>query len=793
VCVWACSTFPTPLQSEIAQVTRMKITSNLFEAYLKCPNKCWLRSIGETSADNTYSEWVKAHNESYRMNETRRLVAESPNEEAARSPEMKNLRAAKWRLASNLAIRAQIDSAVLESKFQAVERVSSDGRSQNAQFIPIRFAFPNKLSWDDKLLLAFDALVLSKLLCSEVSWGKIVHGDNHTARTVKTAALVGKVRKIIGKIATLLASDSPPDLVLNRHCVECEFRDRCRQKVIEKDDLSLLPNMTERERRKLNSKGIFTVKQLSYTFRARRRPKSFAGKREKYHHSLKALAIRERKIHIVGSPELTIEGTPVYLDVEGIPDREFYYLVGLRVKTAEQVIQYSFWADSVYEEKRIWNDFLGILSGIENPVLVHYGSYETTFLKRMCCRYGDPVKDSPLAKIIKSAVNLLSFIFAQIYFPTYSNSLKEVVSSLGFAWSKTNLSGPNSIACRLDWELSGNSSLKRRLLSYNEEDCNGIEILTGFLYKLCRGKSSETSQTAIEAIHVDRMKPLPPFTLINKDGAALPEFKAINRAAYWDYQRQRVYVRSSRVLKKACQKALGRKVTRLPVKQNLKYSDPVSCTFCGSADIFEGGTTDIVVHDIRFMQTGAKGWVTRHICENWYCAKCQRLVRPPGTSEFAFRKYGPHLRAFAVYQLIQLRISGITVAKLLNQLFHFDVTGSNISTFKSDFAKRYTKTVGELTERIARGSLVHADETKARMIGKSGFVWVLASLEDVVFVYSDTREGDMVHALLKDFRGVLVSDFYAVYDAFKCPQQKCLIHLMRDINDDMHRHPTMRS
>jgi Transposase IS66 family len=62
-------------------------------------------------------------------------------------------------------------------------------------------------------------------------------------------------------------------------------------------------------------------------------------------------------------------------------------------------------------------------------------------------------------------------------------------------------------------------------------------------------------------------------------------------------------------------------------------------------------------------------------------------------------------------------------------------------------------------------------------------------LEDAVFLYSDTREGDMVHALLKDFRGVLVSDFYAVYDAFKCPQQKCLIHLMRDINDDMHRYP----
>jgi hypothetical protein len=86
--------------------------------------------------------------------------------------------------------------------------------------------------------------------------------------------------------------------------------------------------MTEKERKKFNSKGLFTVTQLSYTFRPRRRSKRFTAKREKYHHSLKALAIRERKIHIVGSPALTIEGTPVYLDVEGIPDQDFYYLIG---------------------------------------------------------------------------------------------------------------------------------------------------------------------------------------------------------------------------------------------------------------------------------------------------------------------------------------------------------------------------------------------------------------------------------------------------------------------------------
>ena len=71
---------------------------------------------------------------------------------------------------------------------------------------------------------------------------------------------------------------------------------------------------------KYASRGIFTVTELSYTFRPRRRPRRLRDKREKYHNSLKALAIREGKIHVVGKPELKLAGTPVYLDVESLPE-----------------------------------------------------------------------------------------------------------------------------------------------------------------------------------------------------------------------------------------------------------------------------------------------------------------------------------------------------------------------------------------------------------------------------------------------------------------------------------------
>ena len=78
---------------------RMKITPDLFQAHLKCPTKCWLRVTGESSSGNAYAEWVNTQNESYRVTETERLVAESPNGEVAASPAAENLKAAKWRLA----------------------------------------------------------------------------------------------------------------------------------------------------------------------------------------------------------------------------------------------------------------------------------------------------------------------------------------------------------------------------------------------------------------------------------------------------------------------------------------------------------------------------------------------------------------------------------------------------------------------------------------------------------------------------------------------------------------------
>jgi len=57
----------------------------------------------------------------------------------------------------------------------------------------------------------------------------------------------------------------------------------------------------------------------------------------------------------------------------------------------------------------------------------------------------------------------------------------------------------------------------------------------------------------------------------------------------------------------------------------------------------------------------------------------------------------------------------------------------------------------------------------------------------VTFVYTGSRDGSILGRVLEGFRGVLVSDFYAAYDSVPCAQQKCLVHLIRDMNDDLFR------
>ncbi len=757
----------------------MTITTDLVETFLKCPTKCFLRSSGEAGTENAYGAWLQTKNNAFRIEGTKRLVAGvAPDKCAIGTQAMESPKPAQWHLGIDFAVQSQN----LQCSCHAVEQIPSAGRGRTVQLVPIRFVFRNKLNRDDRLLLAFDARVLSEVVSREVGLGKIVHGENYTTLKVKTSALASDVRKLTDKIGTLLASPSPPDLVLNRHCAECEFQNRCRQKAIEKDDLSLLSSMTEKERTNFNNKGIFTIIQLSHTFRPRRRPQELRNKREKYHHSLKALAIREKKIHIVGSPEMTIEGTPVYMDVEGLPDRDFYYLIGVRIKASDSVVQHSLWADSPSDEGRIWREFLAKLVEVENPVLIHYGSFETVFLKRMSQRYGAPPNGSHAAKALESPINLLSIIFGQIYFPTYSNGLKDIAGWLGFKWSDQDVSGIQSIRWRDAWEQTKSSLAKEKLISYNLEDCAALELTARTVAQANRQDirpSSEAPQS-LEVVVADNLNSK--MSLWPRFRSSIDGFETINKAARWDYQRDTIYIRSDAKLKRAKRKGTSRTTRTIRISKLVVCEPLRACPRCQRKATHTFRRITKRLHDLRFSKSGVTGWVVKYQFQVFWCPACREFS--PWPKEFSDRTtYGRNLAAFSIFEIIELCVSQRSVTQTLNRLLGFQMGEIVVRRFKERGAEYYRETRNKILAEMVRGNLIHADETRIRLHAKTAYVWVFATFREVVYFYSETREGSLVQSALGEFKGVLVSDFYAAYDSMPCPQQKCLLHLIRDLND----------
>ncbi len=194
------------------------------------------------------------------------------------------------------------------------------------------------------------------------------------------------------------------------------------------------------------------------------------------------------------------------------------------------------------------------------------------------------------------------------------------------------------------------------------------------------------------------------------------------------------------------------------------------------------------LYDIHFSPYGLRREVVDYQYYLYYCSICRKHFGAP--KEFWPKsKYGRNLVAYVLYQLVEAYLPTRVITRALNRFHGFGLTQAVIHNLKVSASRFYKETYQIILSNLIKGNLLHVDETRANVKGKAAYVWVLTNLCEVAYIYSDSREGEMVQNLLREFKGVLVSDFYTAYEALECPQQKCLIHLIRDLNDAVLDHP----
>jgi predicted RecB family nuclease len=755
-------------------MTARMISGDIFEAFLRCETKGYLKSLGQTGDASAISSWTREVREDYRRSchsgcdFISSAVLDSPK--------------------PSFLLDCRIETQRLRSWIDGVQRVLPRSNAQYRGYVPIRFVPNEKLSKLDKLLLAFDALALGEALASASPFGRIIHGAQHRIVKITVSTLFPTVRSVIKKILSQAETLQAPQLILNKHCVECEFSFRCRQTALEKSDLSLLSRMSKSEREKLHKRGILSIQQLSYVFKPRRQPKHLASIPHRQFHELKALAIRERKIHVIGQPQMKAGGRRIFLDVEGVPDREFYYLIGLRIRNGELCVRHSFWADDRSDERENWAALVASLAAWPDSMLIYYGGYESTFLKRMIQRYPEVAEAFPqLNRVMSEAVNVLRLVSNHIYFPTYSNSLKEIAQYLGFRWTDVSASGLYSLMWRSQWDRTKDPRLKERIVTYNAEDCAALEIVFDSVLRMSERQDAGVKTETESVVRVESIRRIDSYRF-GKIEFLSPDFDYINKAAYWDYQRSKIYVRSSPRLRQLARHASEANAKKLQPNKILECQPtrPVNCPKCHANKIYKYGRLSKTVYDLKFGSAGIKRWIVKYFFPRFLCWSCKHAFTSHQVV-WTRSKYGSCFVAYLLYNVVDLHLSQAAVARIFTRFFGFDLGRGAINNIKARAAVSYQDTYDQILTSIVQGKLVQTDETKVSISGRDAFVWVFTNLEAVVYVYSDGRASTTPKCLLSGFRGVLVSDFYAGYDAIDCKQQKCLVHLIRDLNDDLHK------
>ena len=749
------------------------IRTDVVVAYSQCPRKAFLMLTTENHpSPHAYVEILQEYTCRNRTAYQRTLTRQHYDVQHFASDHTRR---------SAYLLDAHLESDDMAAMVDVLTKVPGHSAFGRHSYEPTLIVGTYKVTKEQTLALAFSGYVLGQLQKTLPQRGTLI-GSSLEANSIQLGSHYKALSSPLAAIRAWTSAPSPvpPPVRLNRHCPLCPFRRECRTTAEDKEDLSLLDRITPKLIQRYQKKGIFSVTQLSYLFKPRRRRKGKHAPPAPFNPELQALALRTGKTYLHQLPQLSRQPIEVFLDIEGIPDRDFYYLIGVLIVDGETHVQHSFWANTQPEEEVIWKQFLQTMTAYPDAPLYHYGRYERDALEQFSRRYG-VTSHLNLSRL----VNITASIYGKVYFPVRSNTLKELGNYLGVTWTAPEASGLQSLVWRHRWEETQNPDYQQQLQTYNAEDCRALLRLTDELSSL---QTTAEAQDQVEFTY----RPKKIATDIGADIHS--RFEQILRSAHASYARKHLRFRTQDPDPSAGGKKRGApfghpgysRPAPSKVGTIIRVAPRRICPYHPGVRLQLGEkTAERFVTDLVFTPTGCRKTVRKYYGTTGYCPKCQKSYEPHGLTHLGGRAFGHGFQSWVVYQRVVMRLSYRLIQHMTEDVLgeHFSMgTLTNIMRY---FSLYYASTEQFNLQRLLRSPFVHVDETRLNIQGNDHYVWVFTDGTHVLFKLTETRESTIVQDVLKNYHGTLISDFYGGYDAMPCPQQKCLVHLIRDLNDDL--------
>ncbi len=182
----------------------------------------------------------------------------------------------------------------------------------------------------------------------------------------------------------------------------------------------------------------------------------------------------------------------IHFDIEADPMRDgLVYLHGFLIREPEGAdyrAEYrSFFADAPEQEGQAFAAAMDLLTADPEALVYYYSKYERTSFRALADRHPHVCSRDDVERLFDPtrAIDLLfDVIMPNTEWPTRNLSIKTLARFAGFDWRDVDAGGANSIAWFDEYIRTGDPAVRRRILSYNEDDVRASAVVLDALRAL---------------------------------------------------------------------------------------------------------------------------------------------------------------------------------------------------------------------------------------------------------------------------------------------------------------------
>ncbi len=196
-----------------------------------------------------------------------------------------------------------------------------------------------------------------------------------------------------------------------------------------------------------------------------------------------------------------------------------------------------------------------------------------------------------------------------------------------------------------------------------------------------------------------------------------------------------------------------------------------ACPTCGGKLTRTGRTRTRLVEDIP---ENVKPEVTEHTIHRDRCPCCKKPVEPQVPDALPACTLGNRTVVLSARLHYGLGVTTRPIVDVFGGHLRLPLTDGGLT----QMWHRLAGVLGPWYEQIHRHCLdagvLHADETGWRVEGRTWWPWCFASADATYYLFDQSRGHPALDQFfVEEFGGVLVSDFWAAYDAVGRTKQKC--------------------